>query len=263
MTSDRLKTAKRLLLTGPLMDAFLNQQPDVWPPVPIDPSKPMKSVTRRVCKDQPVDLPENELEAGMVRFGLGGLEKLCESKEPGAADAGFLDAKPYTCPYGTEGQLLYIAEPYKIDIEGQLIIKMVHGHYLRDGEGFSVELTEQEYDLWTAREYPYRKTSGRYMYKSLARHFAIVKRVGCSELQTITEAQAIAEGVERLTDAYTGEPSLWRDYNGAGPGYRTATSSFRSLWQSINSKRPSCSYYDAPHVWDISIMRTLLEGKKP
>ena len=44
---------KPIIFSTPMVQALLNTKPGVWPPEPIDASKPCKSQTRRVIKPQP------------------------------------------------------------------------------------------------------------------------------------------------------------------------------------------------------------------
>jgi hypothetical protein len=70
-----------------------------------------------------------------------------------------------------------------------------------------------------------------------------VNRVWVERVQDISEKDAIAEGVEKISDGF------WRCYQFPEKGFRTsATASFMSLWDSINAKR-GYGWDTNPHVW--------------
>ena len=92
----------------------------------------------------------------------------------------------YTCSRPEEewkpryqvGDEVYVAEGYRIlgwDVrDGN---KYLDGEYLADKMRFHKIVTQREFDLWIARQFPYRPTSGRFMYKSLARTFMTITEV--------------------------------------------------------------------------------------
>ena len=67
-----------------------------------------------------------------------------------------------------------------------------------------------------------------------------VTSVRVERLQTITEADAIAEGIDRAP----GGP--WRSYDADGGCCYSAIESYRSLWESINGAE---SWTANPWVW--------------
>lgn len=73
----------------------------------------------------------------------------------------------------------------------------------------------------------------------------LVKAVRVERLQSISEADARAEGVSLCSGWNASETKYGINY--AGP--------FSHLWQSINGKRPGCSWGDNPWVWVIEFER--------
>lgn len=76
----------------------------------------------------------------------------------------------------------------------------------------------------------------------------LVTAVRVERLQDISEADAIAEGIER--DCCN---EGWRNYTPKRSPFPTyglsPQKSFCTLWQSLNAKRPGCSWEDNPFVW--------------
>ena len=67
------------------------------------------------------------------------------------------------------GDRLYVQESYQIGRINPTRNRTVYVQYKINEPSVSVELTEKEMILWNNRKRPYMKTSGRFMYKSLAR----------------------------------------------------------------------------------------------
>jgi len=134
--------------------------------------------------------------------------------------AGFPDF-PCLNPRYKVGDEAYIAEGYQITGRVSKPFR-VNGIYLADGAKFDVELTLREWHLWLNRKFPYRPTSGRFMYKSLARTFMRITEVKVELLHAITLADIRAEGISWVVKK--GEPL---DMVGA----------FERLWNSIHGDR--------------------------
>lgn len=70
-----------------------------------------------------------------------------------------------------------------------------------------------------------------------------VTEVRVQRVQEISEADAQAEGLEQARD----DPERWLPGRCAYPSW-----AFRILWDSINGKRPGCSWVQNPWVWAVS-----------
>lgn len=81
------------------------------------------------------------------------------------------------CPWQPD-DLMCVKEAYQV---ASNYGSRVNGYYLADDTFFSVELASAEFARWKARKFPYRVTSGRFMYNSFCRVKAPViwSRVEC------------------------------------------------------------------------------------
>ncbi len=125
------------------------------------------------------------------------------------------------CPYGVVGDRLYVKESYQIE-QYTFRRNCVGGKYLADNKEFWTEVYQREYDLIKNRKFPLRATSGRFMYKSLARFWLEITNIRVEMVRDMYEQDAEAEGV------------IIRNI---GETYRRA---FRNLWDSLNAKRGLC-----------------------
>lgn len=142
------------------------------------------------------------------------------------------------CPYGKVGDTLWVKEGFQIHASS-LSLGMVCGNYLVDrSHRFKTVLSDREYRLFSDRKFPNRKTSGRFMYKSLARIFLEITNIRVERVQEIMGADCVREGCPLLhpTDRYKAadEAQEW----------------FEKLWDSINAKR-GYGWYKNPWVWVI------------
>jgi hypothetical protein len=97
-----------------------------------------------------------------------------------------------------------------------------------------------------------------FMPKEAARIFLKVTGIRCERLQDITEEDAIKEGVETIISKFTGR-QYYKDYRhipGCEGGWWSAVDSFRTLWNSINGKRPGYGWENNPYVFVYGFERT-------
>lgn len=138
------------------------------------------------------------------------------------------------CPYGKAGDKLFVKETFQI--LNKPIGRMYHGFYKADREVFDVELTEREHCLWCDRKKPYMMTSGRFMYKSLARITLEITAIRVERVQDISIEDIRAEGLE-ITN-----------YHGKERVHACYYSRWQTLWDSINKKR-GYGWDKNPWVW--------------
>ncbi len=169
-----------------------------------------KTMTRRVIIPQPVT--ENERYQAPPEIVSDGTLYFSSV---------YLNSKPR---YAV-GDRLYLQEPCQIT--GFNVCKepcnSFTGLYLDDNQKFAIEVSEKELEKWSNRKYPNRKTSARFMYKSLARTWFEVVGVRAERVQDITPYDIMAEG----------RSSSISDDGDYSAGYEW----FADLWDLINEKR--------------------------
>jgi len=106
------------------------------------------------------------------------------------------------------GDRLYVKEGYQID-EYSFRRNCVGGKYLADNKEFWTEVYQREYDLINHRKYPYRKTPGRFMYKSLARIWMTVTKVTVQRPQELTAKEWVDEGIYDPRIGWADQPDVY------------------------------------------------------
>lgn len=196
-----------------------------------------KTQTRRVITDT---LPTR---ARFDSHGDGGRGWEEVNEQGNATESYFEWRAPYVL-----GEVRYMCEPYEIHTYGYMKDRQVIGEYIDDGKPFDVVLTPAEWDRWQARKRPYDVTPARFMYRSLARTFVEISDLRREPLQEISEADAESEGCagSRCDHAYRDEHGCTDCY---GSGWLwTPQLEYMDLWDSINGKRPGCTWDDNPTV---------------
>lgn len=191
-----------------------------------------KTQTRRIAKLPKYHPDVNDGEEEMTWF-LGTKPNSYDSNDFAFFDLAWpIETYPTlaTAQYQV-GDNLYLQEPYQV-MNYSFSYHTITGDYADGGSFYEQELRNTEWDRWRDRAHPLRKTSSRFMYKSLARHWFEVTDVRAERLRDISEADAIAEGVCR-----TG-PDVHRDWiAGFDQGFTpraTAREAFFDLWDSCN-----------------------------
>ena len=152
-----------------------------------------------------------------------------------------------SCPHGAIGDRLWVQEGYRIETAGTSDLQV--RHLADDTAHLTDDLWDAEsFDKWNRRRFPYRSSPGRFMYRCLSRIDLEITEVRVQRLQEISEEDARAEGVERVTSIGPLRAMGWRDYCG-GAGFLHARESFFSLWASING---TASLAANPWVWALS-----------
>lgn len=164
--------------------------------------------TRRVIKPQP--------PAGCLFFPYGdGILWGADANDT---------LKTFYCPYARK---LKVLEMCRI-AEREDATQTVRGVYLVDGAEFEVRLDDPQWELFINRKRPFAPTPGRFMYRTLSRITIKRKDALGQRLSSITDEDALAEGVSRNLDF---------------PPRQT----FMTLWDVINAKKyPAKS---DPLVW--------------
>lgn len=146
------------------------------------------------------------------------------------------------CPYGIPGDRLWVRETWGVeanDMERRAV------RYRADGVGLLGD--------WRP---------SIYMPRWASRLTLEIVSVRVERVQDISEADAVAEGIEQFPDG------SWRDYIASKPAYNqcdTARDSYRTLWDSINGQprqgKPDVSWAANPWVWVIEFRK--VEGGAP
>ena len=141
------------------------------------------------------------------------------------------------CPYGQIGDVLWVRETWLSDPRGSVDGKSDCFYYKADLPDPST---------WNG----YWKPS-IFMPKAACRIRLQITNIRVERVQNITEADAIAEGIEFwYSDLF--QETRYKDYMCPISDWRTPISSYRSLWEKINGKG---SWESSPWVWCISFKR--------
>lgn len=221
-----------ILFTGEMIRAILAR--DKW-------------LTSRVIKPQPSE------ECGEILVGLFNPTKIDKNGEesPGEEIFGAYNHSGdwgIKCPYGKPGDVLWVKEGFQVEGYIELGgVLSVNGIYLANGGRFDVELANREKELFLKRKKRCAKTSGRFMYRSLARLTPPVKKIWVARAMDISEEEVLAEGVW-----FDGR--WWRSVihpvKGSHKCWPTAQMAWQMLWDSINAKRGLGSDVN-PWVWRV------------
>ena len=175
------------------------------------------------------------------------------------------------CPYGVPGDTLWVRETFGIVThafdENENMIdwvpdrpsKSVHEMKLGRGywNGHVIYMADGAFE-WNAGDDPTINictlwNPAIHMPRSACRLLLPVLEVRAERLQDITEEDAIAEGIERVSSVGPMRAFGWRDYGG-GRGFIHPVESFRSLWDSINAKR-GFGWNANPWVWGVTFAK--------
>jgi len=209
----------------------------------------LKTQTRRIVKPQPpcnCAYTINESQNAALCFveatasaGKWTAETVLAPPTPNSKD------HRLPCPYGQPGDRLWCQENYRI-----LLTNERHVHYEADGGGDWkpwMNPTEDELEKLSNRKtHVGRLTPGRFMYRSLSRLTLEITEVRVERLNDISEADAIAEGIERYFDE-----GVWY-YGPLNKGHCDPRVAYRWLWESINGPG---SWEQNPYVWALTFRR--------
>ena len=172
--------------------------------------------------------------------------------------------KPFNCPYGIPGDRLHVKEGAWMFCERRPNGKTKTGRqkwrYVPLADApilYAVETpkkpTIEVAHPITTNQWEWRYKTARFLPRWASRITLLVKSVRVERLQTISEEGAIAEGI-CIPDCI----GLSACGGGCDSCESTATHKdhFRNLWQSLNGKRPGCSWKENPWVWVVEFERT-------
>lgn len=131
-----------------------------------------------------------------------------------------------SCPYGKPGDLLWVRESF---------VKF---------ETFNETLFSYKASPKTNLDVNWRPSI--HMPKDAARIWLRITNIRVERLKNITEEDAIAEGVENITESKYGFLCKWNDSKTGDTILGTAQTAFSYLWKSINGEQ---SWKENPFVW--------------
>ncbi|RFM30044.1 hypothetical protein [Deminuibacter soli] len=205
----------------------------------------LKTQTRRVLLKQPSST------ATFVRYDTIG-------------QALFSDGTVVPFPFGRIGSVLWVREEHFRYGHWEPVKDVLTNtgkqkwEFVGDTEEVRFDTAGMAFPIFTARSKsnptkPYwHKRLARFMFRKHARVFLRVTGYSVERLQDISEADAKAEGVLRISAGGFGRSGEeWKNYRNIMP-LRTAKQSFQSLWESINGVD---SWAANPWVWVIEFDR--------
>lgn len=166
--------------------------------------------------------------------------------------------EPLRCPFGQPGDRLWVRETWSTHADevrwyeaktpaSASIYYLADGALwrdddMRDGRGWCVPAGDPHVNHWRP---------SIFMPRWASRLTLEVVSVRVERLQEITEEDAKAEGIERISSVGPCRAFGWRDYSG-GAGFFRPIESFRSLWTSINGPG---SWEQNCWVWVVNFRR--------
>jgi hypothetical protein len=254
---------KPILFSTPMVQALLNTKPNTWPVEPVDPSKPYKSMTRRVVKQQPREIGKGErliIEAGKLKKVWRGFGELWETE--------VIRNVPYSV-----GDILWVRESFQAfkrtkigDIEPRVY----------NGEDGFYTIGEFDYVYKADDDNPENRwCPSIFMPRVAARLFLEVKKVRIERVKDIDIEDVMYEGVTLPTVPaihFTEKPDCFDRWSKARQeewigdlarhtyiadlDYKEkCITLFKSLWDHLNAKR-GYPWDSNPWVWVYEFMRT-------
>ncbi|CAN7423150.1 hypothetical protein LJR029_007046 [Caballeronia sp. LjRoot29] len=201
-----------------------------------------KTQTRRVVSAQPEVSDKGNLMGEWFRRPLDGL--LCPR----------LQNITIYSPYGQPGDRLYVRERWAVGARADVFAprELDPGTWLQDNGGLWFEADRAE----PAHAFSPRGTwrQGMFMPKWASRIWLENIGVRVERLQDISEADAIAEGIESFKTDDPDFQDMWRDYYEDGSASGNPIGSYMSLWNTLNAKR-GYGWDLNPWVWVVEFKR--------
>ena len=202
-----------------------------------------KTQTRRIIKNQPgkfVHIEYDERKGWQYWWDVG------VSGMPDVSQ----EYAPLKCPYGEPGDRLWVREAWRMSGEYADVsttkIKPDDAWLYTDHLRYRGEQHSEGVDKWR---------SSMMMPRWACRTVLEITEVRVQRLQACSEADAIAEGIERIGGAASCNP--WRNYRIGKPGEMSMhcscpIRSYMTLWESING---AGSWAENPWVWCVSFKK--------
>lgn len=206
-----------------------------------------KTQTRRVIKHQPLEVVPFLDSSGSPTYEYG----LC-------LEFPRVISKHVCCPFGQPGDRLWVKETWQEFFEDELPLCRPRGP--RGRMGIPARPDRRSFVVYRADgEMPDHPQYGKALWRPsihmprwASRLTLEITAVRVERLQDITEADAIAEGVE-LVDHVDGEP-VYRDYF-ADDYTWSAVRSYRTLWWRLYGFKGPDAWDKNPWVWTVEFKR--------
>ncbi|MDJ1494181.1 hypothetical protein QNI19_14655 [Cytophagaceae bacterium DM2B3-1] len=207
-----------------------------------------KTQTRRILKPQPSPDPAR------ISFYGGKFGWMPESN---SGKVGIFNPYGYKAKYGQKGDILWVKEAMYMDAND-------NWNYKADNTPFMFSLFASDEKIKEVHEWvnsrKLKSYGGMYMPKFAARIWLKITDIRLERFQSITEQDAIAEGVQVMPvyDATTKQDQVrYRDYrkaedNPKGRLFHSAKYSYFTLWDKINGRG---QHLQNPWVWVITFER--------
>lgn len=204
-----------------------------------------KSQTRRVVNPQP---PAEARDVGMLRSADASNGQWHWLDAEDIEDAGFV-GDWFRCPYGVPGDLLWVRENgwQRVGASGSF-----EPYY------YDASVTADEAAWLKERSHVFRRRPSIHMPRAASRITLRVNDVRVERLQAISEADAIAEGVEPVGDNWKSYEIIHEGRHKGKPNphsivpNRSPVTSYRELWEAINGQ---LSWAANSWVWAVSFER--------
>jgi hypothetical protein len=213
-----------------------------------------KSQTRRIVKPQPVQPAADCHPKNVAKHPAPYLDAYCSQRKTPENPRGMSDQwcwwqvddrqclPMFRCPYGQPGGRLWVRETWARNTNQVSDTHMdTSVVYRADGEKRAQN---------NGTDLPWRPSI--HMPRWASRILLEITGVRVERLQKISEADAQAEGIEWNPNLDPLGPCKWRHYGQPNTGIYPASSSFETLWKSING----AGSWDAnPWVWVVEFKR--------
>jgi hypothetical protein len=195
-----------------------------------------KTVTRRVVKPQ----PDPYVDGHVVASDGSGDVKFTEDMPRGRV--ALAHGEWIRCPYGAPSNRLWVRESFSYADDYELDRELNPG-------GIFYRATHSEGDLSV------RWRPSIHMPRGASRITLEVVSVRVERLQEITNADAVAEGIQRPEEITDEEADVWPGVERAlFNGMNQPRDVFSRLWDRLNAKRGHC-WESNPWVWRVEFRR--------
>jgi len=222
---------KPIIFSGPMVKAILEGR---------------KVQTRRVIQPQPV------FDGEWVSWNVGGKDWFSGvTEDQMRADYGLLAR----CPCGAPGDRLWVRESFGVFGLSPSGVHLGYKARLPEGKtlaetdgGLDIRNVDEHATAWAMRALDSERWKPSiHMPRWASRITLEIKSIRVERLQEISEADAIAEGMQR--SERTGM------YPSPEGNCEFATWAFKYGWDAINGKRKGCAWANNPWVWAIEFVK--------